>query len=315
MGHSTLWDYRQRPIDVGRKIATTWSGLTGFIYFGLDSFFGDIVKIIVVSDVHLGSEDSEKESFNEFLGSLHDDDELTDLVLLGDIVEMWHRDASGAFLENMDTVGLLKELQKKIKVHWVAGNHDYHLLKLKNREPHYDYPFEFHETLELVDGKSTYRFMHGYEFEYGNETRLIRPILEILCHVMSDSDGVPKDDMWTYLARKMGDVQYSIITERGEQGKLKITTGSIEDKPEIRLKNRIEGIEKLAYNEVREKPGHLLIFGHTHHAFICQGENLVNTGSWCKEGTPHNTYVVLQHGKPHLFVYRGEEIMDRKIMS
>jgi UDP-2,3-diacylglucosamine pyrophosphatase LpxH len=278
-------------------------------------FHGDTVKVVVVSDIHLGSEDSQKESFNSFLRSLRDDRELTDLVLLGDIVEMWHRDASGVFLENMDTMELLKELQNRIKVHWVAGNHDYHLLKLKNRAPHYNYPFEFQETLELVDGGHTYRFMHGYEFEYGSETKFIRPILEVLCHIMSDSDGVPKDDMWTYLARKMSDVQYSVITERGEEGKLKITTGSIDDGPEIRLKNRVEGIERLAYAEVRGKPGHVLIFGHTHDPFISSEENLVNTGSWVTEGTPHNTYVVLQEGRPRLFVYNGEEVLERKTMD
>ena len=158
-------------------------------------------------------------------------------------------------------------------------------------------------------------YAKGSEFEYGNETKFIRPILEILCHVMSDSDGVPKDDMWAHLARKMGGVQYSIITERGIEGKLKISTGSIVDGPEIRLKNRIEGIEKLAYAEVHGKPGHMLIFGHTHHPFISQGENLVNTGSWVKEGVPHNTYVVLQDGKPRLFVYEGQEIEERKMLN
>jgi UDP-2,3-diacylglucosamine pyrophosphatase LpxH len=263
----------------------------------------------------LGSENSEKETFNAFLSSLREDDELTDLVLLGDIVEMWHRDAAGVFLENWDTVGILKDLQKRINVHWVAGNHDYHLLKLKNRAPYYRYPFEFKESLELVDGDTTYRFMHGYEFEYGNETKFIRPILEILCHVMSDSEGAQKEEMWTYLARKMSELQYSIITERGEKGNLKITTGSIEDRPEVRLKNRIEGIERLAYMEAHKKPGQVLIFGHTHDPFICRGETLVNTGSWEKEATPHNTYVVLQKGKPRLFVYNGEEIKERKKMG
>jgi UDP-2,3-diacylglucosamine pyrophosphatase LpxH len=236
-------------------------------------------------------------------------------VLLGDIVEMWHRDAAGVFLENWEMVGILKELKKKINVHWVAGNHDYHLLKLKNRAPHYNYPFEFKETLELVDGDTTYRFMHGYEFEYGNETRFIKPILEILCHVMSDSEGIQRDEMWAYLAKKMSDLQYSIITERGEKGNLKITTGSIEDRPEVRLKNRIEGIERLAYAEAKEKPGQILVFGHTHHAFISHGERLVNTGSWVNEGDPYNTYAVLQGGRPRLFVYGGEEISERKNMG
>jgi UDP-2,3-diacylglucosamine pyrophosphatase LpxH len=291
------------------------ANFTGFIYPGNDSIHGDAIKVAVVSDVHLGSEASRRESFRSFLASLRRDDELTDLVLLGDIVEMWHRDASGVFLENMDVITLLKELQERIKVHWVAGNHDYHLLKLKNRAPHYHYPFEFHETLELVDGEHTYRFMHGYEFEYGSETKFIRPIMEIMCHVMSDPDGAPKDDIWTYLARKMGDVQYAVRPERGEEGGLKLTTGSIDDGPEIRLKNRVEGIETLAYAEVRARPGHVLIFGHTHHPFINQDENLANAGSWVEEGTPHDTYVILQGGRPRLFVHNGDEIMDRKTVG
>lgn len=287
----------------------------GFIYFRMNCCSGDFIKVVVVSDVHLGGKDSEKESFNEFLGSLRDDKELTDLVLLGDIVEMWHRDAAGIFLENMDTVILLKELQKRINVHWVVGNHDYHLLKLKNRAPHYNYPFDFKEKMDMVDGDYTYRFMHGYEFEYGKETKFIRPILELLCHVMSDSAGVPKDDLWANLTRKMSSIQYSIVAEPGDEGNLKISTGSLADKPEVRLKNRIEAIELLAYEEVQSKPGHILIFGHTHTPFICTGENMVNTGSWDKASSPNKTYVVLQNGKPRLFVYGGEEIRERKIMK
>ena len=72
-------------------------------------------------------------------------------MLLGDIVDMWRRDASGVFLENMETVQIIKDLQVKIRVHWVAGNHDYHLLKLKNRAPHYRYPFEFKRELEIKE--------------------------------------------------------------------------------------------------------------------------------------------------------------------
>ena len=38
----------------------------------------------------------------------------------------------------------------------------------------------------------------------------------------------------------------------------------------------------------------------------------MNTGSWVKEGNPHNTFVVLKGGRPRLFVYGGKEITDRK---
>ena len=38
--------------------------------------------------------------------------------------------------------------------------------------------------------------MQGYEFEYGNEQRYIRPVMELLCQVMSDAEGVPEDELW-----------------------------------------------------------------------------------------------------------------------
>lgn len=186
------------------------------------------MKTIVVSDVHLGTEDSDEAAFNAFLSSLHDDHEVTDLVLLGDIVDLWWRDASGAFLENMDTVEIIKDLQSKLRVHWVAGNHDYHLLRLKNRAPFYHYPFEFKETLELGDGDHTYRFMHGYEFEYGNELEFMRPIMDMLCHVMSDS--------------------------------LMMRASNFHEGPRVRLKDKLEDIERRAYDEVRGKSGQLFIF-------------------------------------------------------
>jgi UDP-2,3-diacylglucosamine pyrophosphatase LpxH len=261
------------------------------------------VKTIVVSDVHLGGDKSDKAAFNAFLSSLRDDHQATDLVLLGDIVDMWRRDASGVFLENIDTVKIIMDLQNKLKVHCVAGNHDYHLLKLKNFAPHHHYPLEFTETLELRDGDCTYRFMHGHEFEYGKELTLMRPIMETLCHVMSDSEGVVEDELWAHLERKVSYLRYRVLTMKAR---------SLKDGPEVRFKDKLEHIERRAYDEIRGKSGQLLVFGHTHHPFINQREDLVNTGSWLKDATTRNTYVELKGGRPRLFVFGGEEIKDRQ---
>jgi UDP-2,3-diacylglucosamine pyrophosphatase LpxH len=263
----------------------------------------------------LGSDKCDKAAFNSFLTSLKDDRKITDLVLLGDIVDMWRRDASGVFLENMDTVEILKGLRDKLTIHWVAGNHDYHLLKLKNRAPHYDYPFEFQETLELVDGDHTYRFLHGYEFEYGNELKFIRPMLEILCHVMSDAEGVPEDEMWVSITKMLGDLHYSAFSQVLQGQDLVIKHNSLHDSPVERLKGKLDKVEKRAFDHIGDKSGHTVIFGHTHQPFISQGEDLVNTGSWVNDASPHNTYVVLEGGKPRLFVFGGDEIMERKKMA
>ncbi|HEY3421488.1 MAG TPA: metallophosphoesterase [Methanomassiliicoccales archaeon] len=266
---------------------------------------------MVVSDVHLGSDKCDKTAFNGFLNSLGEDNDLTDLVLLGDIVDMWRRDASGVFLENMDTVRIIKDLGNRINVHWVAGNHDYHLLKLKNRAPHYNYPFEFHETLELTDGPHTYRFMHGYEFEYGDEIRFIKPILEMLCHVMSDAEGVPEDEMWVSITKIMADIHYSAFSHLLEGKDLTVNRRSLHDTPAERLKDKLEKLEARSFDEIRGKAGTVLVFGHTHHPFINIGESLVNAGSWVRDAEPHNTFVVLEEGKPRLFVFGGREITER----
>ena len=55
----------------------------------------------------------------------------------------------------------------------------------------------------------------------------------------------------------------------------------------------------------------VLIYGLTHHPFINDKQNLVNSGSWVKDATPYNTYVEISDGRPRLFVYEGEEIMER----
>ena len=73
------------------------------------------LKLLIVSDLHLSYKNADKDSFNRFLDSVQSDTETTDLVLLGDIVNMWRRDASGVFLENWDVV-------QKMRIHGVTDS-------------------------------------------------------------------------------------------------------------------------------------------------------------------------------------------------
>ena len=88
------------------------------------------MAIIVISDLHLGSIaltrlrlSASSENFNPTPA--------LQTCLFGDIVDMWRRDSSGVFLENHDVLDLIIELQKKMHVYYVAGNHDFHVLKLQ----------------------------------------------------------------------------------------------------------------------------------------------------------------------------------------
>jgi UDP-2,3-diacylglucosamine pyrophosphatase LpxH len=269
------------------------------------------LKVIAVSDQHLGYENSDKVAFNQFLEQLQEDNELTDLVLLGDVVDMWRRDSSGVFLENKETVNRMFALRKKNKdltIHYVAGNHDFHVLRLRN----FDYPFNFSPTLTLPDPDCdyVYEFVHGYEFDPLQQ----EPLMEGLCHVMSDGTGDFESDIWGALTAAWSDVEFILaVLCRNRKNRLRVDVQSLQTRPEDRLKATMGEVEKRACQRAKIlQPNGILVFGHTHKPFVNTTETVANTGSWVTDATyEHNTYVELSGGKPRLFVFGGQEITKR----
>jgi len=265
-------------------------------------FEGGTTKVVVTSDHHLGYANCDKAAFNAFLDELAQDKDLTHLVLLGDVVDMWRRDASGVFLEAHDTVGKLLALKAKgVQVFYVAGNHDYHVLDLNNP----GYPVQFSKELRLNDGPVTYRFVHGYEFD--PEQKI--PFMAFLCRVMSDTGGDFENHLWTDFN------SLNNIFSKMEPSFVKTDIAAIgtrlHRRPEERLKDSLSHINAAACKDV--KPGEVLIFGHTHVPFMNKEENVVNSGSWVKDSKPYDTYVELTGGKPRLFIYspQKQEITER----
>ena len=260
------------------------------------------MRVIVTSDHHLGYANCDKAAFNSFLDELAQENDLTHLVLLGDVVDMWRRDASGVFLEAHDTVTKLLALKSKgVQIFYVAGNHDYHVLDLNNP----GYPIKFSKELTLNDGPVTYRFVHGYEFDPEQKV----PFMAFLCRVMSDTGGALENHLWTDFG------SLNNIFSKIEPGFVKADIASVAERlhrrPEDRLKESLGHVNSNACKQA--KPGEVLIFGHTHVPFMNKAENVVNSGSWVKDSNPCDTYVELTNGKPHLFVFgpQKREITDR----
>jgi UDP-2,3-diacylglucosamine pyrophosphatase LpxH len=258
------------------------------------------MAIVAVSDQHLGIETADKAAFLRFLNQVQSDSSVTDLVLLGDVVDMWRRDASGVFLENKDVVDRVMVLQKTMRVHYVAGNHDFHVLKLQGR----GYPFTFLKNLTLQQDGVNYKFFHGWEFDEMQREHF----MESLCHAMSDQKGERDDHVWAALTRDKGDLRY-VLNMLVNRGSIRRTTEMLQLDPQERMKDTLNGVEKKACASVL--PGEVLIFGHTHRPFVNKTENVANTGSWITTAPVHNTYVRLEGGKPRLFVYEGQEITER----
>jgi UDP-2,3-diacylglucosamine pyrophosphatase LpxH len=237
-----------------------------------------------------------------FLDELAQESDLTHFVLLGDVVDMWRRDASGVFLEAHDTVGKLLALKSKgVQLFYVAGNHDYHVLDLH----HPAYPIQFSKELSLTDGPVTYRFLHGYEFDPEQKV----PFMAFLCRVMSDAGGALENHLWTDF-NSLNNI-FSKMEPAFVKADIAAIAAKLQRGPEVRLKGSLNKINLTACRAV--KPGEVLIFGHTHIPFVNKAENVVNTGSWVKDSTPYDTYVELTDGKPRLFTFGPpkQEITER----
>ena len=257
------------------------------------------MSIIAVSDLHLGFDTSDKAAFIRFLEKLQSDPSVTDLVLLGDIVDMWRRDSSGIFLENHDVLDLIIGLQKTMRVHYIAGNHDFHVRKLQGR----GYPVNFLKDLTLQQNGLSCRFVHGWEFDEMQREHF----MESLCHSMSDQKGDRDTNIWAALGRYDSDLsRFFSVIDRGRKRRI---AEMLQLGPEERLIENLRGVEKKARSTVQ--PKEILVFGHTHRPFVNKDENLANTGSWVTTSPIHNTFVRIEGGKPKLFVFEGAEITER----
>lgn len=263
------------------------------------------MKVVAVSDQHLGYGNSDKIAFNQFLDKVAKDEEVTDLVLLGDVVDMWRRDSSGVFLENRETMNKIMNLKQRVNLYYVAGNHDFHVLRLQN----FAYPFNFQPSVALHDGSYTYCFVHGYEFDPLQE----EPLMEGLCHVMSDATGNFESEIWGAVTASWTDVDFVVNwIFRTRKNRIRKRVEDLQKPPGERLKDTIGQVEKSACERAKIlQPNGILVFGHTHRPFVNTTETVVNSGSWVTDASPHNTYVELANGKPRLLIFGGNEITDR----
>lgn len=296
--------------------------------------------IIAVSDVHLGYGDQEDQNgphsnydgFAGFLKQLGEEIDCDHLVICGDFLDLWRRDLLGVVIENTDMLNLLREVREKsIQLHFVVGNHDYHLRKFDWNIDRSDVDLQFHKGLKLIDSSTSqnieYTFLHGDEFDKWQ----FKMLYDFLC-MSNDFSGDLMEDVWQKYLRKtkrLGRIITYIIGnvwKRKARGKIMDPTGRkylpAEDrfsdivhilaeckKEGLNPRKRLPDLEKQAF-KYAEKKGPL-IFGHTHLPFVWHGKNSVaNTGSWVfdsKKTKVTNSYLAIKQGTMELYSYSQGE--------
>jgi UDP-2,3-diacylglucosamine pyrophosphatase LpxH len=244
--------------------------------------------IIAVSDVHLGYSKSNKADFARFLDCVAVREDVTDLVLAGDILEFWRRDMVAATMENSDIIARLVTMRNGgMKIHYIAGNHDYtvrHLKIFPNR-------FKFSTKVELVEDGVKYMFTHGWELDSIQNDAFF----DALCYC-NDKYGRVADQAWNVYLKWIDDPQKRII-EWMRQYWAKRDMEKMMEPPEERGLVERGDVHTGQIVKMVSVEDEFNISGHTHCPDIIESENRANTGSWVRSAPVHNTYVAIDGNK------------------
>ncbi|MFW9805637.1 MAG: metallophosphoesterase [Candidatus Thorarchaeota archaeon] len=161
--------------------------------------------IIAIADLHLGSQISNKSGFIDFIHEFLEpnQDDISRLVFLGDILDLWRNSNSQVLSQNMDVLRELNCLD--MKKNYLTGNHDYAILNLLGNNVVAESPNstgvldQVSETLELnVDGLQL-KFTHGHQIDYWSALPFYEIFSQSLCFV--DSKDEDLSDAWNIIYR------------------------------------------------------------------------------------------------------------------
>ncbi|HHT9152275.1 MAG TPA: metallophosphoesterase [Candidatus Hypogeohydataceae bacterium YC40] len=147
----------------------------------------EIKKALVLSDLHIGWEESTVERLLDKWPEGY-----SEVILVGDVVDLW-RNKKLEDVGQQEVQKLYKELCKKLegkKVHYVIGNHDYHILRTLQGEPATKRLTEFlenvrenntkfyHPVFQFKSGGETFCCTHGDNFNFLYWYEMFRPEIE-----------------------------------------------------------------------------------------------------------------------------------------
>ena len=260
--------------------------------------------IVAFSDVHLGYEQADSDSFTQFIKELQNRDDLLDVVIVGDLVDLGRRDVIGLEFELARYVEELKILQENAEVHYVIGNHDFHVKYLEG----HGYPFNPQPSLALDRDGYTMKFLHGHQCD--PLQNILGPnTSEYLCWTLSDDIGEKKSRLWDILGSK----------DKSKE-EFEANIDALMSPPEDRSRVQAFGTfsdfvdcvkANLKFTGERE----FIVFGHTHKPFIDVERRVANTGSWIKGASPSNTYFEFARWPPQVKRFRGEPLEPRSMST
>lgn len=235
------------------------------------------------SDVHLGlgSPQIEKQKEDRLLGFLRSILPSSDhLFILGDLFDFWFEYKTVIPKGFHRTLAALQEFADRgVKVHYLAGNHDFWMGDFFHNELGMELHFEPFET--TVAGKRIF-FHHGDGLaENDTGYKLIKPVLRNKLNIR----------LYRWLHPDLG-----VKLARGSSRTSRAYTANKHYGEE-------EGMIRYARTRI-ENGADIVMMGHRHKPTVVPINHgmYVNLGDWIS----YNTYAVLQNGDLHLRVWDGQ---------
>jgi len=271
--------------------------------------------IIVVSDVHLGSDVGRKckgtgrasddleldplfQAFMGYIGKEYLHTKEDRLIFLGDIFDFWRKDAAQVLIENQEAISRMKEIAGRSVINYVVGNHDYSIREMWRVAGTKRLFSTMDKSLNLdIDGVA-FAFIHGHQLEvlanpYDKSQKIYDSISALLCSTAGVT-GTAASALWSCI----------------DPGKHTDYMKSMKRSTSERLKgkhNAQDTIEKLAHSKSRPiytGADGWLVYGHTHRGYVDEESRTANTGSWGRDGDDCGLdYMIIEEGKPKLCAY------------
>ncbi|MHA1135195.1 MAG: metallophosphoesterase [Candidatus Thorarchaeota archaeon] len=165
--------------------------------------------IIAVSDLHLGDPVSNRTGVLSFIEDFltQKSDEISDLILLGDILDLWRRNSSAVILDYLDVLNNVCALG--FNVHYIVGNHDFTMIDygpsgstVDVPKVHPDNPTKLtvSESLTLSNGGKKFRFIHGHQMSYWYALPFYEAFSRAMCNITEEVKEL--SNVWTILQRQ-----------------------------------------------------------------------------------------------------------------
>ncbi|MFW9788510.1 MAG: metallophosphoesterase [Candidatus Thorarchaeota archaeon] len=170
--------------------------------------------IIAVADLHLGSPMANKSGFSDFIREFLEpnQDDISRIVLLGDILDLWRNSNSQVLLQNLDIMVLLGGLD--MEKNFLVGNHDYAIFSLMKQgifsvsADSTGLLDKVSESLELNYDGLDLKFVHGHQVDYWSALKFYEVFSQAMCFV--DLEDQDLSDVWNIIYRFAEDLPEEI---------------------------------------------------------------------------------------------------------